>query len=166
MPMLYDVPMAAAATAPANIATNATPNTETIFASIKPGVRNCAIQAAYAIGKGAALTAISGIVIRLLRWGTATVIGSGTTLGIVPKDPGMQACKAVGLGNMAGALTTGTTRTNKIIMGCGAAGPGVWVAPNPDSMLLQEGGAATSIDAISASGTASLNYEFSMEMQE
>lgn len=156
MPMVYDLNIATEA----NIATSATPNTEVEIFFLKPGVRNAAIQALYLIGKGAALTAISGIVARLIRWGTASTSGTATTP--VPKDPGMQACKATA----ATAPTAGTTRTNKVLLGCGAAGPGAWVAPNPDSMLLQEGGAATSIDGLSASGTASLNFEYSAEFQE
>jgi hypothetical protein len=144
----------------ANIATNATPNTETEVFFVKPGVRNAALQAVYVIGKGAGLTAISGIVFRLIRWGTAATAGTGITP--TPKDPGMQAAKQTA----ASAPTAGTTRLNKVLFGCGAAGPGGWVAPNPDSMEMLEGGGAQSLDLLSASGTASLNFEFSAETQE
>lgn len=156
MPMIYSLALATEA----NIATNATPNTETEVFFVKPGVRNAALQAVYVIGKGAGLTAISGIVFRLIRWGTAATAGTGITP--TPKDPGMQAAKQTA----ASAPTAGTTRLNKILFGCGAAGPGGWVAPNPDSMEMLEGGGAQSLDLLSASGTASLNFEFSAETQE
>lgn len=156
MPMVYTLALATEA----NIATNATPNTETEVFFVKPGVRNAALQACYVIGKGAGLTAISGIVFRLIRWGTAATGGTGITP--TPKDPGMQAAKQTA----ASAPTAGTTRLNKVLFGCGAAGPGGWVAPNPDSMEMLEGGGAQSLDLLSASGTASLNFEFSAETQE
>lgn len=156
MPMVYTLALATEA----NIATNATPNTETEVFFVKPGVRNAALQAVYVIGKGAGLTAISGIVFRLIRWGTAAT--SGVSITPAPKDPGMQAAKQTA----ASAPTAGTTRLNRILFGCGAAGPGGWVAPNPDSVEMLEGGGAQSLDLLSASGTASLNFEFSAETQE
>jgi len=156
MPMVYSLALATEA----NIATSGTPNTETEVFFVKPGVRNAALQAVYVIGKGSGLTAISGIVFRLIRWGTASTAGTGITP--TPKDPGMQAAKQ----SAASAPTAGTTRLNKILFGCGAAGPGGWVAPNPDSLEVLEGGGAQSIDLLAASGTASLNFEFSAETQE
>jgi len=156
MPMVYTVALATEA----NIATSGTPNTETEVFFVKPGVRNAALQAMYVIGKGAGLTAISGIVFRLIRWGTAAT--AGVSITPVPKDPGMQAAKQTA----ASAPTAGTTRLNHVLFGCGAAGPGGWVAPNPDSVIMLEGGGAQSIDALAASGTASLNFEFSAETVE
>ena len=156
MPMVYTLALATEA----NIATNGTANTETEVFFVKAGVRNCALQAMYVIGKGAGLTAISGIVFRLIKWATAATGGTGITA--TPKDPGMQAAKQTA----GSAPTAGTTRTNHVLFGCGAAGPGGWVAPNPDSVILMEGGGAFSIDALSASGTISLNFEFSAETVE
>lgn len=144
----------------ANVATNGSANTENETFFCKAGVRNAALQAAYVIGKGAGLTAISGIVFRLIRWGTASTSGTGITP--TPKDPGMQAAKATA----ASAPTAGTTRTNRILFGCGAAGPGGWVAPNPDSVELMEGGGAVSLDLLNASGTVSLNFEWAAEIVE
>ena len=156
MPMVYTLALATEA----NVATNATPNTENETFFVKAGVRNAALQAMYVIGKAAGLTAISGIVFRLIKWGTAST--AGTTITPSPKDPGMQAAKQTA----ASAPTSGTTRTNHVLFGCGAAGPGGYVAPNPDSVLLLEGGSALSIDALNASGTASLNFEWSAETVE
>ena len=156
MPMVYTLALATEA----NIATSGTANTEVEVFFCKAGVRNAALQAMYVIGKGAGLTAISGIVFRLIKWGTAATVGTAITP--TPKDPGMQAAKQTA----ASLPTAGTTRTNHVLFGCGAAGPGGWVAPNPDSVILLEGGGAPSIDALSASGTISLNFEFSAETVE
>jgi hypothetical protein len=143
-----------------NTTTNGSANTENETFFVKPGVRNCTLQAVYVVGKGAGLTAISGIVHRIIRWGTAST--GGVSITPTPKDPGNQAAKCTA----ASAPTAGTTRLNKVIFGCGATGPGGWVQPNPDSGELQEGGAATSIDALNSSGTVSLAFEFSAEVAE
>lgn len=156
MPMVYTCSLAT----PGNLTTNATPATETDAWFLKAGVRNAALQAVYAIGKGAGLTTISGISFRICKFTTASTAGTGMTP--TPKDPGMQAAKATS----ASRPTAGTTRVNRIVFGCGAAGPGGWVAPNPDSLEQLEGGGALSIDMFDVSGTASLPYEFSFEFQE
>lgn len=154
--MVYRVALATAG----NTTTNATPATENETMFVKAGVRNAALQAFYAMGKGAGLTAISGIIHRIINWATASTSGTGITPK--PSDPGMQAAKATA----ASAPTAGSTRTQHMSIGCGAAGPGGWVAPNPDSLILLEGGGAPSIDALNASGTASLPFEWSAEFQE
>src|SRR5262249_25812652 len=145
---------------PGNVSTNATPNTENNTWSAKPGARNLCLQAIYIIGKGAGLTAISGISLRIVNWGTAST--GGTALTPKPKDPGMQAATAT----VVSAATNGTTRTNHLIIGCGAAGPGGWVAPNPDSLIVAQGSGTNSTDCLNVSGTASLNFEWSGEFQE
>lgn len=156
MPMVYSLSLATMA----DTTTHATPGTETEVFFMKAGVRNAALQAMYVQGKGAGLTAISGIAFRLVKWTTASTSGTGITPK--PKDPGMQAAKQTA----ASAPTAGSTRTNLLVFGCGAAGPGGWVAPNPDSVILLEGGGALSIDALSASGTASMAFEWSAETCE
>lgn len=154
--MVYSLSLATAG----NLTTNATPNTETDAFFVKAGVRNVALQSLQMLGKGAGLTAISGIIMRIIKFTTASTAGTGMTP--TPKDPGMQAAKATA----ASRPTAGSTRVNRIITGCGAAGPGGWVAPNPDSVEMLEGGGGLSIDGMDASGTASLAYEFSLEIQE
>lgn len=153
MPMIYTL----SPTTAGNSSTNSSVNTETDVFFVKPGARNVALQAMYIQGKGAGLTAISGISMRIVTWGTAST--GGTSITPTPKDPGMQAATQTA----ASAPTSGTTRKNHVIFGCGAAGPGGWVAPNPDSVILQQGSGTGSIDAMSVSGTASLNFEFSAE---
>jgi hypothetical protein len=156
MPMVYSLSKAAAG----NTATHATPDTETDVFFMKAGVRNAALQSVYVVGKGAGLTAISGISFRVVKFTIASTSGTGITP--TPKDPGMQAAKHTA----ASAPTAGSTRVNRMIFGCGAAGPGGWVAPNPDSVELLEGGGTFSIDMFSASGTASLNFDWSAETCE
>lgn len=156
MPMIYSCSLATAG----NLTTNGSANTETDAWFLKAGVRNAALQAMYVVGKGAGLTAISGISFRIIKFTTASTAGTGMTP--TPKDAGMQAAKATS----ASRPTAGSTRVNRIVFGCGAAGPGGWVAPNPDSLEVLEGGGALSIDCMDVSGTVSLNYEFSIEFQE
>lgn len=143
-----------------NLTTNATPNTETEAFFLKPGVRNAYLQALAILGKAAGLTSLSGIVMRIIRWGTASTGGTGITP--TPNDPGYQAAKATA----ASRPTSGTTRTNRFITGCGVSSLGGWTAPNPESYEVQEGGAATSISGMDASGTASMAYEFSFDHRE
>ena len=143
-----------------NVSTNATANAENDTIYFKAGARNVLLQAMYAIGKGAGLTAISGIVHRIVKFATAST--SGTAAAIVAKDPGSQA--ATHTASTGG--TAGSTRTQQVVFGHGAAGPGGWVAPNPDSMIVLQGSATNSMDCMNASGTASLNFEFSCEVVE
>lgn len=158
MPMIYTSSLATAG----NIATNGSANTETDVLFLEPGTntRGAAIQAIYVIGKGAGLTAISGISFRCVTFGTAST--SGTSITPTPKDPGMEAAKTT----VKSAPTAGSTRTQRVIFGCGAAGPGGWVAPNQDSLEVLIGSATNSFDVMSVSGTVSLNFELSLEHQE
>lgn len=156
MPFVYSGSLGTAG----NLTTNATPNTETDAFFVKSGTRNVGLLSVQLGGKGAGLTAISGIVQRYIKWGTASTAGTGITPQ--PVDPGAQAAKATS----ASRPTAGTTRTNHHTAVCGAAGPGGFVCENPDAMMTLEGSAANSIDAEDASGTASLAYEFSYKIQE
>lgn len=155
--MVYTISLATAG----NLTTNATPNTETDAFFVKAGsARNAALQSVYVVGKGAGLTTLSSIVFRLIKFGTAST--AGTSITPAPKDPGMQAAKHTA----ASRPTAGTTRTNHVIFGCGATGPGGYIAPNVDSPMVLEAGSALSIDMMDASGTASLTYEWSAETVE
>jgi hypothetical protein len=144
------------------ITTGGAANTEFDVFQFRPGVRNVSLQAFYVIGKGAGLTAISGnsfCVITLTTPGAA-----GTAITPTPKDPGMEAAKA----SASSSPTLGSTgRLNRIVFGCGAAGPGGWVAPNPDSLeAVQVGSGTGSADVVQLSGTASLLFEWSAEIVE
>jgi hypothetical protein len=137
---------------------------------LKPGSsRAVGLIAARVQGKGANLTALSGIAIRLKQW-TSTASSGGTSITPRPVDnraPAAVATAAAGASGGTGAVTSGTGGPSVVCaFGCGASGPGGWVAPNPDAAIVLDGGATKSTDAFSASGTASLNYEFSLDCQE
>jgi len=157
--MVYTLSLATAG----NLTTNGTANTETETLFIKPGTRTCWLQSMLVQGKGAGLSLISGIIFRVIKWGTASTAGTAITPS--PKDPGYQAAKHTA----ASRPTSGTTRTNRMTFGCGAAGPGGFVAgygAPTDSMETAEGGAANSISVMDASGTISLAFEVSAEVIE
>lgn len=160
MPFVYGI-------APgANFATSATPNTEIDALFVKPGTRNVNMIAAQVQGKGAQLTSLSGIMQRIKKWTTtASTGGSGITPS--PRDPGAQAAKSTA-GQATGGVTPGTGGpVLQLAFGCGATGPGSWSwLNNPDAAVTLEGSANQSIDAFNVSGTASLNFEMSVDIQE
>jgi hypothetical protein len=146
--------------------TNGTANTENDCLFIKPGTtRNVSLQALYAHGKGAGLTAISGITLRIKKW-TTTASSAGTAITPTPNDVGIQAAKHTAAFS-ASAVTSGTGGPTLLgSLGCGAAGPGGWVAPNVDSVKTLEAADNKSIDVFNTSGTISLNFELSAETVE
>ncbi len=102
MPFIYTVALAT----PGNLTTNGSANTETETFFVKAGSgRNVGVQKVDVQGKGAGLTAISGIAFRLNKWSTAST--AGTSVTPAPRDPGMQAAKATA----ATRPTSGSTRT-------------------------------------------------------
>lgn len=156
MPFIYSL------TSGVTLTSSGTPNTEVDDFFVKAGTgRAVGIMAMYLHGKGAALTAISGITERIKKWTTASTSGTGVTAQ--PRDPGAQAAKCTAAYSPTAGSGGGAYHLS---IGCGAAGPGGWVAPNPDAVLLQESAAASSLDAYSASGTASLIHELSFEVVE
>jgi len=162
MPFVYSSQNAQVASGTQGFQTSATANTEVDQFFLKPGTRNIAVNACYTGGKGAGLTAISGIAYRFKKW-TTTASSAGTPVTPTPRDPGMQAAKATAGGASAGVTsgTGGPTYLGGFVSG--AAGPGGWVAPNPDSTMVLEGSATMSIDLFSTSGTASLFFDFVVE---
>lgn len=167
MPFVYNVSSKANAE---NFQTSATPDTEIDAAFIKPGAsRVSAIIALYLQGKGAALTALSGIIARLKQW-TTTSSSAGTAITPAAKDnraPAAVSTAAAGTSGGTAAVTSGTGGPALVgEHGCGASGPGGWVAQNPDAAITLDGNANKSTDLFSASGTASLKYAFSFDIQE
>ena len=162
MPLVYNSQLAQVTTA-AN--TGVAPNTEIDCWAAKPGTRNIGIQAMYVGGKGAGLTALSGISYRIKKWGTGT--STGTAITPVARDPGAQAAKFSAFASNSAVPTPGTGGPT-FLGGCisGAAGPGGWVAPNPDSLMTLEGSTTSSMDLFVHSGTASLLFEANMEVVE
>jgi hypothetical protein len=144
------------------VLTGGAANTEFDALQLRVGAsKNVNIQSIYVVGKGAGLTAISGISFCLISLTTPGAAGTGITPA--PKITG----GAAAIATASSSPTLGATgRINRIVFGCGAAGPGGWVAPNQDSCEQQIGGAATSMDLVQLSGTASLLFEPSMEIWE
>lgn len=167
MPFLYSVQSKAIAE---NYTTSGTPNTGIDAFFFKPGAtRFLALIALRVQGKGAGLTALSGIAFRLEAW-TTTSSSGGTAITPAPTNniaPAAAHTAAGGTGGGTAAVTSGTGGPSFVGgCGCGASGPGGWVAPNPDGIVGLDGNANKSIDVFSASGTASLNYELFSETQE
>jgi len=148
-------------TAPGEFTCSGSANTEVGVYSVKPGPRNLSWQAMSILGKGAGLTAISGIAIRMMTVTTASTAGSAATKA--PKDINSP---TAGLTAISGQTISTTGRVNHQVFGCGAAGPGGWVVPNPDSQLTLPGTSAGSIDALCVSGTVSLKFEATMDVVE
>lgn len=156
MPFVY-------ATAPsANVSSNATPNTDTDHLRfLTVAAKGAQLKALYLIGKAAALTAITGIGTRIIRLGTASTVGSAIT----PAPRGTSGTASL---TAFTAPTIGATPLQQLVVGCGAAGPGGWVAPDPDSQISLDaaGGANGNADLVSSSGTASMNFQYTIEHAE
>ncbi len=154
-----------------NFNVSASANTEIDAAFIKAGAsRPCSLQALRVQGKGAALTALTGLIFRLKQW-TSTASSGGSALALAPTDnraPAAVSTGAAGTGGGTAAVTSGTGGPSIVGgCGCGASGPGGWVAATPDNNILLDGGATKSTDLFSASGgTVSVPYEFFGEVVE
>jgi hypothetical protein len=154
----------------ATYSTSGSLNTEIDVFSVKPGTANTvSILAIRAQGRGAGLTALSGIELNVKNWTTAST--GGTTLTPSPNDVrnGVAAghVPRIGTGGGVNPVAQGSGGgTYRSGFGFGASGPGGWVAANPDASLTMVGGYAGSLDLYSISGTASLLYSFWVEAQE
>lgn len=145
-----------------NITTNGTANTETETWFLKPGsTRSTYLAAIQMGGKGAAVTQLAAIAMRVMKWGTAST--SGTGLALIAKDGSAPSAVTTG----ASRPTAGTTRTNAgPIVTCGATSPNQWIALNPDHMVAMAAGNAGSISAQDVGAAVSMPFEFSLEHQE
>jgi hypothetical protein len=159
MPFVYGVDGAPATP----YATHATPNTEDPTLVLRQATRGFDVQAIYVHGRGAGLTALSGIGYRVRRWTTA---GSGGT-AVTPSPRRLGTTASTTAADKVTAITAGTVSgAYQLAMGCGAAGPGGWVAPNLDSAIHVEGGSADELDINSVAGTASLLHHVHAEIVE
>lgn len=159
MPFAYNVSAAPATP----YATHATPNTEDPTLVLRGGARGFDLQALYVHGRGAALTAITGIGYRVRRWTTAG--SGGTSVTVEPRRIGTTAVTTAV--DKASAITPGTVSgAYQLSIGCGAAGPGGWVAPNSDSCIHVEGGSSDELDINSVCGVASMLHHVAAEILE
>ncbi len=154
-----------------NFSTSSSANTQLDQFFLKPGAsRPAAVVALRVQGKGAGLTALSGISIRLGQW---TTTASTTVAGVAsvpsPKHNLAPACVATA-GMVTAASSTITAGTGgPLYVGyasMGASGPGGWVAINPDDVPTLDGGANRSMDLFSSSPTANMAYEFECDNTE
>jgi len=122
--------------------------------------RQAGIQSLYLTGRGAGLTSISGISARIIRLQTASTVGTAAT----PRPRDLTAPASTITISSAPTIGSGTVSV-QVAVGCGAAGPGGWVAPNPDSaiMLSANGGINGNADLIIGSNTVSLNCDVDVE---
>jgi hypothetical protein len=154
---VYDVNAATAG----NLTTNGTPGTETETLFIKPGAnRSAGIRRFDVQGKAAAVSTLSGLIFRFLKWATAST--SGTTTVPRPRDSGMPAASATA----STRPTVGSTRVNGPIIGCSISGPNCWTTPDDDGVFRLAAGNAGSLSIADASGTASLTFEANAELVE
>ena len=159
MPFVYAVDGAPATP----YASHATPNTEDPTLVLRQATRGFSVQAVYVHGRGAALTALTGIGYRVRRW---TTVGTGGT-AVTPNPRAIGTTASTTAADKVTAITAGTVSgVYQLGIGCGAAGPGGWVAPNADSMIHVEGGSADELDINSVSGVASMLHHVHAEIVE
>lgn len=159
MPFVYSVEGAPATP----YACHATPNTEDPTLVLRQATRGFDLQAIWVQGRGASLTAISGIGYRVRRWTTAGT--GGTAITPAPRRIGTTASTTAA--DKVTAITPGTVSgAYQLGFGCGAAGPGGWAALNPDSCIHVEGGGSDELDINSVCGVASLLHHVSAEIAE
>ena len=159
MPFVYAVEGAPATP----YATHATPNTEDPTLVLRQATRGVSLMGLYVQGRGAALTAITGIGYRVRRWTTA---GTGGT-AITPNPRRVGTTAATTAADKVTAITPGTVSgAYQLAIGCGAAGPGGWVARDDDSAVHVEGGGSDELNINSVCGVASMLHHVSAEIQE
>lgn len=142
--------------AEANDTTSGTADTLDAYLALRETSQAVWLQAWFSQGKGAALTALTGIMHRLRLW--TTVGTGGTSVTPEPARPGTPAAKTLAV---TGAYTEGTISGAVVLaFGHGAAGPGGWMARNDSSRKVLE---ADSVDEWSwnsiQSGSVALNFE-------
>jgi hypothetical protein len=143
--------------------TSGTPNTEDPTLVLRQATRGFDLQAIYVHGRGVSLTALTGIGYRLRRWTTAGT--GGTAITPAPRRVGTTASTTAA--DKVTTITPGTVSgAYQLAIGCGAAGPGGWVAVNADSTVHVEGGGSDEIDINSISGVASMLHDISAEILE
>lgn len=148
--------------------TSVTPGTELpkLFFTTGGTSRRMKVMGLYIHGKGAGLTAISGISFRIKRYTGADPTG-GTSTTPNPRDPGAQVAQTNDCRYEGAAITDGTSPIMMLSIGCGAAGASGWFAANEQALIAH--GQDANQDAVGvsvASGLASMNFEQFLEIVE
>lgn len=150
------------------LVTSGTPNTEDISLSIRTGGAgrrgSCALFlfGFYVHGRGAGLTAISGISFRIKKMAVASA--GGTTVSGAARDAGTGLLYSdMDLQNAQSSISSpGTGPTLHLSIGCGAAGASGWFSSIEKSIVYGLS-SSTSLDFFAASGLASMPYELHTE---
>ncbi len=147
----------------ADQATSATPDTLDAYLALRETSQSVWLQSVLLTGKGAALTALTGISHRLRHW--TTVGTSGDAVTPEPARPGHPAAKTL---VVDGAYSEGTVSgATKLAIGHGASGPGGWMARNDEARKVLE---ADSVDEWSfssiTSGAVAMKFDFYAEICE
>lgn len=159
MPFVYSVEGAPATP----YATSGTANTEDPTLVLRQATRGVDLTALFVHGRGSALTAITGIGYRVRRWTTA---GTGGT-AITPSPRRIGTTASTTAADKVTAITPGTiSGAYQLAIGCGAAGPGGWVARDQDSAIHLEGGGSDELDINSVCGGVSFLHHVSAEIAE
>jgi hypothetical protein len=147
-----------------NAANTESPGTWSLKPPLTSPTRNIYLERMDVIGRAAALTTISGIAFRILSFTTASTSGTGFT----PTSVDVTANETATAAGVSGQTVSSTGRKQHAIFGCGAAGPGGYVAAAPDKRVVITPGTTTapSLDAVMVSATASLTYEWSFQHSE
>jgi hypothetical protein len=144
-------------------ATHGTPNTEDPTLVLRQVLRGFDLMSILVHGRGAALTALTGIGYRVRRWttvgsGGTTVVGSPRRVGTTASTTGHDKVSAITPGTVSGAYQLG--------IGCGASGPGGWVAQNEDARIHVEGGGSDELNINSVAGVTAMLHHVSVELGE
>jgi len=146
--------------------TSGTPNTETGAVALEtianPTGKRVGLLGFYVHGRGAGLTAITGLSFRVKK--AATSGGGASFITPVPRDPGQVAFNT---GRRNPNALSGATLSLSI--GCGAAGASGWFAMGEQSIIASlevDNAFLRPVSAFVASGLASMNYCAAMEMVE
>lgn len=158
MPYVYSDQLAT----PGTLTTNASGNTETETAFLKPGsTRSLYLAFVQVAGKQAAATTLNAITLRTFKWGTAST--GGTSLSSIAKDASSPSTTITS----GSRPTSGTTRTNAgPIVSCGTTTKDLWQSNDPDHMTSLAAGNAGSISFMDTGASASLVFEPSFEHRE
>lgn len=144
--------------------TTAGASTVDVHIALRESTRGFKLTAFYAQGKGAGLTALSGIMHRVRRW---TTVGSGgDSLVASPRAIGTTASTTCVHDNGTNIVEGTVSGAYQLSVGHGATGPGGWVARDDASKVLVEPGSGDELAFNDISGTASLTFEAMCEIEE
>lgn len=158
---VYTSSLATAGTTTGNAANTESPGTFSLKTASQG--RNIYLERVDVVGKASALTTISGMAFRVVSFTTASTAGTAFT----PTSVDVTANETATAVGASGQTVSVTGRKQHAIFGCGAAGPGGYVAAKPEArVVITPNATAPSLDVVHVSATASLTYEWSCQHSE